>query len=231
MASDLDITATAHPPGEELPAKKAPSEILKSELHEGIDTLEYPIFRLFISGLSAGLDVGFSLFLMAVMWTVDPESFQRAGEADAAGQHVLGGIHLRGAWPLRAIHRADDAGGDAGAHGAGVVEVALQAVVGGVGASNLAGRGGVRRDHAAGRPGRWASSTPLALAEIAHRMTDHDSDVIFLSAILAGWMMGLLSWLVAAGRDTISHLALVWLITWSIGFAGLHHVIAGDRSR
>jgi len=51
--------------------------------------------------------------------------------------------------------------------------------------------------------------------------------VIFLSAVLAGWLMGLLSWLVAAGRDTISQVVLVWLITAAIGFAGLHHVILG----
>ena len=31
--------------------------------------------------------------------------------------------------------------------------------------------------------------------------------------------MGLLSWLVAAGRDTISQIVVVWLITTAIGFA------------
>ena len=39
--------------------------------------------------------------------------------------------------------------------------------------------------------------------------------------------MGLLSWLVAAGRDTISQIVLVWLIRTAIGFANLHHVILG----
>ncbi len=39
--------------------------------------------------------------------------------------------------------------------------------------------------------------------------------------------MGLLSWLVAAGRDTISQIVVVWLITTAIGFAKLHHVILG----
>ena len=40
-------------------------------------------------------------------------------------------------------------------------------------------------------------------------------------------MMGLLSWLVAAGRDTISQIVVVWLITTAIGLANLHHVILG----
>ena len=39
--------------------------------------------------------------------------------------------------------------------------------------------------------------------------------------------MGLLSWLVAAARDTISQIVLIWLITTSIGLAGLHHAVAG----
>ena len=69
---------------------------------------------------------------------------------------------------------------------------------------------------------------PQAFGEIAHRLTDHPARAIFLSAILAGWLMGLLSWLVAAGRDTISQIVLVWLVTTAIGFAGLHHVILGS---
>ena len=41
-----------------------------------------------------------------------------------------------------------------------------------------------------------------------------------LSGVLAGWLMGLRSWLVAAGRDTISQIVMVWLVTTAIGFAG-----------
>ncbi len=58
-------------------------------------------------------------------------------------------------------------------------------------------------------------------------MTEHSGLVILMSAILAGWLMGLLSWLVTAGRDTISQIMLVWLITTAIGFCGLHHVVLG----
>jgi formate-nitrite transporter family protein len=68
---------------------------------------------------------------------------------------------------------------------------------------------------------------PRAFGVIAHHLTDHTWYAILVSGILAGWLMGLLSWLVAAGRDTISQIVLVWLITTAIGFAGLHHVILG----
>ena len=52
--------------------------------------------------------------------------------------------------------------------------------------------------------------------------------VIFGSAILAGWMMGIAAWLVTSARDTISRIVLVTLITGSIGFLGLHHSIVGN---
>ena len=51
--------------------------------------------------------------------------------------------------------------------------------------------------------------------------------VIFGSAILAGWMMGVTAWLVTSARDTLSRIVLVTLITGSIGFLGLHHSIVG----
>ncbi|MES1963838.1 formate/nitrite transporter family protein [Psychrobacter sp. AH5] len=52
--------------------------------------------------------------------------------------------------------------------------------------------------------------------------------VIFGSAILAGWMMGIAAWLVTSARDTISRIVLVALITGSIGLLGLHHSIVGN---
>jgi formate/nitrite transporter FocA (FNT family) len=66
-----------------------------------------------------------------------------------------------------------------------------------------------------------------AFGAIAHRVTDHPGLTIFMSAVLAGWLMGLLSWLVAAGRDTISQIVMVALVTTVIGFCRLHHVILG----
>lgn len=52
--------------------------------------------------------------------------------------------------------------------------------------------------------------------------------VIFGSAVLAGWMMGIAAWLVTSARDTLSRIVLVTLITGSIGFLGLHHSIVGN---
>ncbi|MFK4134754.1 hypothetical protein ACI2KR_21070 [Pseudomonas luteola] len=39
--------------------------------------------------------------------------------------------------------------------------------------------------------------------------------------------MGLLSWLIAASRETTSQSIVVWLATVVIGLSGMHHFIAG----
>lgn len=67
-----------------------------------------------------------------------------------------------------------------------------------------------------------------AFSHIAHEMTKHDWSTILLSALLAGWMMGLLGWLVTSAQDTISRILVVILITFTIGMGGLHHCIVGS---
>ena len=62
----------------------------------------------------------------------------------------------------------------------------------------------------------------------AEHVLDFEWWVIFGSAVLAGWMMGVAAWLVTSARDTISRIVLVTLITGSIGFLGLHHSIVGN---
>jgi formate-nitrite transporter family protein len=49
--------------------KKASGQILQHEIEEGRVAIQRPVGGLFVSGVSAGLDIGFSLFLMGVMKT------------------------------------------------------------------------------------------------------------------------------------------------------------------
>ncbi len=63
---------------------------------------------------------------------------------------------------------------------------------------------------------------------IAVHVSTYSIWVILVSAILAGWLMGLLSWLVAASKDTLSRIAIIFMITAVLAFAGLHHSIVGN---
>jgi formate/nitrite transporter FocA (FNT family) len=69
--------------------------------------------------------------------------------------------------------------------------------------------------------------SPQVLAEIATRIVDHPAWVILISGVVAGWLMGLVSWLVTASRDTISQIVIIWLFTGAIGLGHLHHSILG----
>jgi formate/nitrite transporter FocA (FNT family) len=68
---------------------------------------------------------------------------------------------------------------------------------------------------------------PWAFGQVAEQMVHHTWWVVLLSGVLAGWMMGLLSWLVTASRDTISQVIFVWIVTTAIGLSHLHHSIVG----
>lgn len=64
--------------------------------------------------------------------------------------------------------------------------------------------------------------------EIGKKFVNHTSGVIFGSAVLAGWLMGLVSWLVTSAQDTISRIVIIFLVTTVIGLGHLHHCIVGS---
>lgn len=68
----------------------------------------------------------------------------------------------------------------------------------------------------------------LTVEKIAVHVTDADSFTIFVSAILAGWLMGLLSWLITSFKDSVSRILVIFGITATMSFTGLHHSIIGN---
>ncbi|HEA29239.1 MAG TPA: formate/nitrite transporter family protein [Leeuwenhoekiella sp.] len=67
-----------------------------------------------------------------------------------------------------------------------------------------------------------------AVGEIADHVAGVAPHVIFVSAILAGWLMGLLSWLLTSSKETISRIILIFIITAVMAFTSLHHSIIGN---
>jgi len=63
---------------------------------------------------------------------------------------------------------------------------------------------------------------------LANKMIHHDWGAIVLSGVLAGWLMGLLGWLVTSSQETISRILIIILVTATIGMGGLHHCIVGS---
>src|SRR5699024_4493295 len=50
-----------------------------------------------------------------------------------------------------------------------------------------------------------------SVERISVHVINHSNWVLFMSSILAGWLMGLLSWLVAASKDTISRIFFIYM--------------------
>ena len=220
MSSDLQKG------GEEAEPKKPSEQILRHEITEGLTALQLPLAPLFISGLSAGLDVGFSLFLMAVVRTLvggawgEPATVLLTANMYAVGFLfvVLGRSELFTEQTTLAVLPVLN-------RQAGLAALARLWVV--VYVANLIGAAvfawlAVLIGPALGVVDR------RAFGDIARMVTAHDGPVIFGSAVLAGWLMGLMSWLVAASRDTVGQLLVVWLIAFVIGLARLHHVVVGS---
>ena len=205
--------------------QKTYETILEQEIENGLAELERPVRGLALSGLSAGLDIGFSVLVMAVVLTfstgVLPEPVV---EILVANGYAIGFIFvIMGRSELFTEHTTL----------AALPVLDGQASVGRllrlwgiVYASNLVGAAAFAGFVTVVGPALGTAS-PAAFGTLAHAMTDHSWWVILLSAILAGWMMGLLSWLVTAGTDTTSKIFFVWLVASAIGLAHLHHSVVG----
>ncbi|CAL66572.1 formate/nitrite transporter family protein [Christiangramia forsetii] len=66
-----------------------------------------------------------------------------------------------------------------------------------------------------------------SIAKVGEHFVDYDITTILVSAILAGWLMGLLSWLVTSSKETTGEIFIIYIITAVMGFTGLHHSIIG----
>lgn len=208
-------------------AQKPYRTILKQEIDAGLAELNRPPSGLFLSSLSAGLDLGFSVLLMAATLSLlGPTALGALGaELALASTYAIGFILvILGRSELFTEHTA----------------LAVLPV--------LDGRSGLRqlsRVWALVFGGNmlgaflfavliwWVAPTlhivePWAVTMIAERAVEHEWWAMLTSAILAGWLMGELAWLLAAVRDTISQIACVFIVTSLIGFTQLHHVVVGS---
>jgi len=206
-------------------ARKSYRTILKQEIVAGLAELKRPVSGLFLSSLSAGLDVGFSLLLMAALLTLTKPTF------DPAVIHILMANMYSVGFILVILGRSE-----LFTEHTTLAVLPLfdrKATLGEVGrvwgvvfAGNIVGAAFFASLTWTTGPALGVVE-PWALVEIAEKLTRHAWWVVLLSGILAGWLMGELAWLIAAGRDTISQVFFVWLVTTAIGLLGLHHSIAG----
>ena len=204
---------------------KASRTILKQEIIAGLAELRRPTSGLFLSSLSAGLDLGFSVLLIGVVYTHLAVLGSALERLFASGAYSIGFILvILGRSELFTEHTAL-AALPVLDHRSSLLDLSrVWSVVflGNVVGALLFAAVLIRLGPALG------AVAPDAFDRIALQSSAHAWWVIVLSGVLAGWLMGELGWLIAAARDTISQVACVFVITFAIGFAQLHHVVVGS---
>lgn len=205
---------------------KTVDEILNEQIETAMHEHDRPNLNLFLSSTSAGLEIGFSIFLMAAIHSLF------YGVVHPSLLHVL----LAMAYPLGFVFVIIGKSELFTEHTTLAVipvlnrNVSLKKLMvlwGIVYGGNLLG-GYVFGYILSILPGRMEILDPDSFEILAKKLTDYPWSIILGSGILAGWLMGLLSWLITSARETISRILLVGLITTVIGIGGLHHSIVGS---
>jgi len=205
---------------------KEVGEILEEQLETSLKEFNRSNKGLFMSAFTAGLEIGFSILLMGTVMTkfgskLDPETlhfylglcyplgfiFVIIGRSELFTEHtalailpVLSGkVKIKDLFILWGIVYG---GNILGGFLFSLLNVKIAPAIGII--------------------------SQASFHDLAYKLIDYDSWIIFLSALLAGWMMGLLGWLVTSSQETISRILVIILVTFTIGFAGLHHCIVGS---
>jgi formate/nitrite transporter FocA (FNT family) len=66
------------------------------------------------------------------------------------------------------------------------------------------------------------------LEQMATLTTSDGFGLTFLRAIMAGWLIALLTWLMASTHESVAHLILIWLTTAPIALLDFRHSIVGS---
>ena len=199
-------------------------------LNEQIETAMHEHNRsgqdLFLSAISAGLEIGFSVFLMAVLHTL----FHNIVHPSAL--HIM----LAFAYPLGFIFVIIGRSELFTEHTTlAVIPVlnknatvkSLLVLWGIIYAGNLLG-GYVFGYILSVLPEGMKIIEYSAYLALAEMLINYPWHIILISGMLAGWLMGLLSWLITSSQETISRIIIITLITTVIGIGGLHHAIVGS---
>lgn len=207
--------------------EQIPTEgILDIQIERGLSELRRPLTGLSLSGLSAGLDIGFGPLLMAVVVT----SAGVSGTAVLTKELLLGLAYGVG-FILVVLGRSELFTEHTTLAVLPVLDnqaslVRLGRLWGTVYVANIVGAVLFAWFAVAIGPAMGIVE-PAAFVEVAKTFTEQSPKVLIGAGIMAGWLMGLLSWLVSAADSTISRMLVVWLIAAAIGFAHLPHCIAG----
>lgn len=205
-------------------AVRHPDDILERAINEGYEQHERGKFSLFLSALAAGLILGFAGMCVALISQLFPaENNVMINRLAVALVYPLGfivcimsGTQLFTEQTATAVYPVLD-------RKTKIKSLLLLWII--VLSGNFAGT--------------FLSSCLLFFSDsvivakqgyldVLHHLTHFSFGEVFVSAILAGWLMAQGGWLVLASTPGSSQIICIFIVTFIIGLGGLHHSIAGS---
>jgi len=205
-------------------ARRHPDDVLEMAIFEGLEQLKRRPYSLWLSAIAAGMILAFTAMAVAVLSTVtqsvDALLLQRLGIALVYPLGfvicLMSGTELFTEHTATAVYPVLDGRAS---------PVRLVRLWGIVISGNLIGA--------------FAGALLLTLADeviqarqgyiaIGEHLTSYANVPLFLSSILAGWLMALGAWLIVATPPSTSQIVSIYIVTFLIGLGGLHHSIAGS---
>jgi formate/nitrite transporter FocA (FNT family) len=206
--------------------QKEVAQILEEQIEAGLKEFKRSNRGLFISSFAAGMEIGFSILFMGTVYTMFHDNLS----------HESLKIWLALCYPIGFIFVIIGRSELFTEHTALAILPVLNRSVsvrdlfilwGLVYAGNLLG--GYFFSFLLSEIGPAVGFIkPSTFYALAHELVDYKWHTILLSALVAGWMMGLLGWLVTSSQETISRIVVIILVTFIIGLTGLHHCIVGS---
>ncbi len=205
-------------------AKRDPDDILSFAIEEGLIQCERSTASLGLSAVGAGLIVGFSAMAVGIITSM------------VQGGELAGPVRLAQAlvYPLGFVFCVVSGTELFTEHTATSLYPALDGksrftsvlrVWGIVFAGNVIGAAISASLLALADPVVHASA---GYATIGHHLVDPSTSALFVSALMAGWLMALGAWLILATPPGVAEIVSIYLVTFLIGLGGLHHSIAGS---
>ena len=205
--------------------RRHPDDTLDSAISEGLEQLERSTVSLLLSSVAAGLIVGFSPMAVAVVTAAMHDAelsslFIRLGTAIVYPLGfvicVMSGAQLFTEHTATALYPVLDKQASVGS----LLRLWSVVAIGNlVGAGVGAGLHFLAADVVGAREG---------YVLIGHHLIQFDGATLFVSAVLAGWLMALGAWLAVSSPRMGAQMTSIYVVTFLIGVGGLHHSIAGS---
>ncbi|WP_224483838.1 formate/nitrite transporter family protein [Robertkochia aurantiaca] len=201
-------------------------DIFLGQLYEGLETFRKNNVSSFLSALMAGLEIGFTFFMVVIGFTIFHKYFpEEIVPYLTAFLYPFGFILVILAKSLLFTEQTSI--------------LSLPVLSGKRPLSELAKLWGIviSGNIVGGCFIGWAlSNLGISLGVISHEgikglvlhVSHYSYWVILGSAVLAGWLMGLLSWITTSTSNIFGKIMVIYIITFIISIAGLHHSIVGN---